>query len=78
MHKPGKEMISSDYTSRHPNTCDDKQCQICSFAFEMENLGDNVVPMIGNITTEVVEELINDDRTYMIERLPLTTLKRVE
>ena len=76
VHKPGKEMISSDYTSRHPNICGEKRCQICSFAFEMENLGDNVVPMIGNITTEVVEELIDDNLNPTVGKITVDDIEK--
>merc|ERR1711891_108999 len=76
VHKPGKEMASSDYNSRHPNICGSKRCQICSFAFEMENLGDNVVPMIGNITTEVVEGIINDNSTSMITKITVDDIEK--
>ena len=42
IHTPGKEMISSDYNSRHPSSCSDTRCQICKFAAQMEIVGDQV------------------------------------
>ena len=33
VHKPGKDMILSDYNSRHPMACQEKKCKICQFAF---------------------------------------------
>ena len=56
VYTPGKELKSSDYNSRHPINCKGKRCQICSFAFEMEVLGDNVVPMVGKVTVEDIEQ----------------------
>ena len=49
-------MKSSDYSSRHPTTCKEKRCQICSFASELEKLGDNAVPMVGKVTVEDIEQ----------------------
>ena len=43
IHKPGKEMITSDYNSRHPNSCSEKSCKICKFAYKMEKIGDGAV-----------------------------------
>ena len=50
IHTPGKELKSSDFNSRHPNDCNGKRCQICKFAFELEDIGDRTIPMVGNIT----------------------------
>ena len=40
-HKAGKQMHTSDYASRHPQTCSFQRCQICSFVKEWENIGDS-------------------------------------
>ena len=56
IYTPGKEMKSSDYNSRHPTTCNEKRCQICKFAAEMEQMGDNVVPMVAKISVEDIEQ----------------------
>ena len=56
IYTPGKDMKSSDYNSRHPTDCKGKRCQICNFAFEMEMLGDNVIPMVGKVTVEDIEQ----------------------
>ena len=40
-HKPGKEMFTSDFASRHPSTCKSTGCQICSLAKELQEIGDN-------------------------------------
>ena len=56
VYTPGKDMKSSDYSSRHPTTCEENKCQICSFAYELEMLGDNAVPMVGKVTVEDIEQ----------------------
>ena len=56
VYTPGQEMKTSDYNSRHPITCVEKRCQICQFANEMEILGDNVIPMVGKIMVEDIEQ----------------------
>ena len=42
----------------------------------MENLGDNVVPMIGNITTEVAEESIYDEPTFTVGRITVDDIEK--
>ena len=46
VHKQGKLMQYSDYASRHPVTCSNTKCQICTFISEMTFVGDNVVRSI--------------------------------
>ena len=53
-HKPGKEMFSSDFASRHPNHCADSRCQICRFAQEWESIGDNSIH-IRSLTVEDIK-----------------------
>ena len=53
-----------------------KCCQICSFAFEMENLGDNVVPMIGKVTTEVAGELLDDTLAPMVWKINVDDIEK--
>ena len=55
VHKPGKEMTTSDYNSRHPNSCTNERCKICKFAYEMEKLGDAVTCAVKSITANDVE-----------------------
>ena len=55
VYTPGKDMKSSDYSSRHPITCKEERCQICSFACKLEKLGDNAFPMVGK-TVEDIEQ----------------------
>ena len=55
VHKPGKEMITSDYNSRHPNSCSEQRCKICKFAYEMEKLGDAAVYTVKSISASDVE-----------------------
>ena len=56
IHTPGKDLQCSDFNSRHPNNCQEKRCQICKFAFELENLGDNTIPMVGSImVTDIIQ-----------------------
>ena len=43
LHKPGREMFTSDYASRHPPTCDNQRCQICQFTKEWQEIGDNAL-----------------------------------
>ena len=40
-HKPGKEMLTSDFASRNPQTCPDKTCALCKFCYEAQEEGDN-------------------------------------
>ena len=56
VHKPGKDMVVSDYNSRHPNSCNENRCKICKFAYEMEKIGDNVVYVIRSVAADDVEK----------------------
>ena len=40
-HKPGKEMLTSDFASRNPPQCLSNKCQIFSFVEEWQLIGDN-------------------------------------
>ena len=41
-YTPGKDMHNSDYASRNPTQCINKEkCQICKFASEQEKIGDD-------------------------------------
>ena len=44
IHTPGREMMSSDYNSRHPEECADKKCQIC----KLELTGNNISKITVN------------------------------
>ena len=46
-------MFTSDYHSRHPQICTDKQCALCKFAYEEQKVGDNCAD-IREITVEEV------------------------
>ena len=55
VHTPGRNMNLSDYGSRHPNQCETKSCQICKFAYKMEVMGDNVIPL-RSVTVDDIEK----------------------
>ena len=56
MYKPGKMMHSADYSSRNPVPCSEsKRCQICKFAGEWQDLGDNS-SRIGSVTVKDILE----------------------
>ena len=55
LHKPGKEMATSDYNSRHPNSCSYNRCKICQFSYKMETVGDAVVFSVRSINANDVE-----------------------
>ena len=40
-HKPGSQMFTADYASRHPQTCPDKTCSMCKFAYSEQLIGEN-------------------------------------
>ena len=41
VHFPGSQTKVADFSSRNPLPCNEKRCQICSFAFEQIIIGDN-------------------------------------
>ena len=53
-HKPGKDMMTSDFASRNPNKCMSKKCQICSFVEEWQHIGDNA-SKIRSLTIEDIK-----------------------
>ena len=56
IYKPGKMMVSADYSSRHPVPCEEKTgCQVCKFAGEWQSMGDSS-SNIGSITVSDVLE----------------------
>ena len=65
VHTPGKNLKLVDYISRHPNTCDNKSCQICRFAAEQAEIGDNV----SKINSIQIQEILSG-------KLPLPFLQR--
>ena len=52
-HRPGKEMHTSDFASRHPTQCLTSKCQICTFVHEWEDIGDQA----SNIRLTTVEDI---------------------
>ena len=52
-HKAGAEMLTTDYISRHPQVCPDKQCALCKFTYGELMIGDNCMD-IREITVEDV------------------------
>ena len=48
VHKPGKELKSSDYNSRNPQECTEEKCQICKFAFKLAEMGERVLKISVN------------------------------
>ena len=55
IHKSGKNMMASDYNSRHPNRCEETRCKICQFATNLDKLGNEAVPMVCNVTVSDIE-----------------------
>ena len=55
IHRPGKKMLVTDYNSRHPNSCSDRRCKICQFAFNLEKIGDEAVPMVCTVSVEEIK-----------------------
>ena len=55
VHKPGKRLLNSDYNSRHPISCSSKKCKICHFAFELENVGNQTIPMVCSVCVTEIE-----------------------
>ena len=53
-HKPGVQMHTSDYASRHPTKCLTDTCQICKFVQEWEETGD-LASNIRNVTVEDIK-----------------------
>ena len=52
-HKAGKDMHTSDFASRHPQTCPDKSCLLCQFAYDEQMIGDNC-DQLRHVTVEEV------------------------
>ena len=46
VHKSGKDIVLTDYISRHPVECHVKRCQVCAFAKEQVEIGDALVQKI--------------------------------
>ena len=55
VHRPGKKLLVSDYNSRHPNSCAEKKCKICQFAFHLQKTGDEAVPMVCSVSVSDIE-----------------------
>ena len=47
-------MCTSDFASRNPTRCKDSRCQICSFAHELQDMGDNTLE-IRNLTIQDIK-----------------------
>ena len=43
VHKAGKDIVLTDYLSRHPSDCTTKRCQVCNFVEEQVSVGDAIV-----------------------------------
>ena len=59
-------MLTTDYFSRHPKECTDKQCALCKFAYQGQMIGDNC----ADIREITVEEVVSGKVT-----MPLTGKK---
>ena len=59
-HKPGKEMMTSDFASRNPVQCQSGKCQICKFVEEWQYIGANAI----HIRSTTIED-IKSDRAIM-------------
>ena len=55
VHKPGKDMVLSDYNSRHPVACKEEKCKICQFAFDLVTTGNALVNNVRSITVQDIE-----------------------
>ena len=53
VHFPGSQTKVADFSSRNPLPCNEKRCQICSFAFEQITIGDH--SKIMKVTVEDLE-----------------------
>ena len=54
-YRPGKDMHTSDFASRHPVRCSTPEsCQICKFANEIEIIGDKAA-LIRSVTVEDIK-----------------------
>ena len=53
-HKPGAQMYTSDYASRHPTLCTSNTCQICKFVQDWEETGD-LASTIRGVTIDDIQ-----------------------
>ena len=58
VHKPGQNMIVSDYNSRHPNSCSESKCKICSFAYDLVRAGDSS-SNVRSVSAQDIENCLN-------------------
>ena len=91
-HIPGKNLKLVDYISRHPNVCPNRSCQICKFADEQINIGDNVVNLnaiqvqdilSGNVTIPFTQkqswiDAQNRDKTHILLKELISTSQAPE
>ena len=72
-YTPGKDMHNSDHASRNPIQCTNKdRCQICKFAFEQEEIGDEA----KKIRTISIEEILSGRSTMPF--IQLKTWKSIQ
>ena len=53
VHYPGSKTKVADFSSRNPLPCQQKRCQICSFAFEQTTIGD--LSTVMSVTVQDLE-----------------------
>ena len=63
-YKPGKDMYTSDYASRHPEPCKTDRCQICRFANDLQMVGDKAL----TIRSVTIEDIRSGNRLCFLLR----------
>ena len=53
VHKSGKDILLTDYISRHPSSCSTKKCQVCEYVKEQVFIGEAIV---GKVTASDILE----------------------
>ena len=43
VHKAGKDLLLTDYISRHPTSCKNKRCQVCEYVKDQVHIGETIV-----------------------------------
>ena len=46
VHKVGKDLLLTDYLSRHPASCSNKRCQVCDYVKEQVFIGESIVNVV--------------------------------
>ena len=46
VHKAGKDLLLTDYLSRHPASCSNRRCQVCDYVKEQVFIGEAIVNVV--------------------------------